>query len=186
MNFLDPGNWVNNYSDQLYSYTLKRINNTEQAEDIVQDVFLSAWKSRETYNASASEKTWLFAICKNKLIDFYRKEGKRPGQVSINDERDDDAFFIADGHFNNVFKPQEDWGMAIDKIEQKEFYSVLSLCRSKLKKVQEQVFSMKYLDDIDADEICKLLDISSQNYWVLIHRAKVQLRVCLEKNWVNV
>jgi RNA polymerase sigma-70 factor (TIGR02943 family) len=184
MNVLNPVNWITNYSDQLYTYTLKRINNTVQAEDIVQDVFLSAWKSRETYNGTAAEKTWLFAICKNKIVDFYRKE---KGVVSLytNYDENDDGLFMADGHFSNTTLPQQNWGIEVNKVEQKEFYTVLSLCKSKLKKIQEQVFSMKYLEDIEADEICKLLSITSQNYWVLIHRAKVQLRTCLEKNWIN-
>lgn len=184
MKVLDPGNWINNYSDQLYVFTLKRVSNAVQAEDIVQDVFLSAWKSRETYNSTASEKTWLFAICKNKIADFYRKNNV-PVSVSIDETGIDDGLFIADGHFNSTFIPRKNWGIEIDHVEKKEFYSAIYLCKSKLKKIQEQVFSMKYLEDIDADEICRLLCITSQNYWVLIHRAKVQLRACLEKNWIN-
>jgi RNA polymerase sigma-70 factor (ECF subfamily) len=78
------------------------------------------------------------------------------------------------------------WGVDYNTvIEQKEFYSILELCKSKLKAVQNAVFSMKYLDGIESEEICKELNITSSNYWVLIHRAKLQLRTCLEKNWFN-
>ena len=67
---LNPQNWVSYFSDALYSYTLVRVNNVAQAEDIVQETFLSAWKARETYNGMASEKNWLYTICKNKIIDL--------------------------------------------------------------------------------------------------------------------
>ena len=62
--------WVNKYADVLYNYTLNRVNDKGIAEDLVQETFLSAWRAKDSYNAEASEKTWLFAICKNKIIDY--------------------------------------------------------------------------------------------------------------------
>ena len=73
---LNPDQWINQYADALYSYTLPRVNDSAQAEDIVQETFLSAWKARDSYKGEASEKSWLFAICKNKIIDYYRKKSK--------------------------------------------------------------------------------------------------------------
>jgi RNA polymerase sigma-70 factor (TIGR02943 family) len=182
----EPEKWVDNYSDALFAYTLKRIgNNVEQAEDIVQETFLSAWKSKETFNATASEKTWLYVICKNKIIDYFRKEGNKQTEA-LQLTNDDEQFFVEDGHFNSTYKPTNDWSINTnDVLQQKEFYKVLHNCKMKLKKIQEQVFSMKYLEQIEADEICSLLGITNQNYWVLMHRAKLQLRTCLEKNWIN-
>ena len=69
--------------------------------------------------------------------------------------------------------------------ETKEFYGILDFCKKKLQEMQQSVFVMKYMDDLSAEEICKVLNISSSNYWVLIHRAKLQLRKCLELNWIN-
>lgn len=185
-NLLEPQKWVEHYGDALYAYTLKRIgNNSEQAEDIVQETFLSAWKNRTSFNGAASEKTWLYVICKNKIIDYYRKQGKTQLN-SIENEAEDNDFFVEDGHFNNAYKPINDWTVNItDLVGKKEFYTVLYSCTSKLKTLQKQVFSLKYLEHIEPEEICNLLGISNKNYWVLIHRAKVQLRTCLEKNWVN-
>ena len=75
-----------------------------------------------------------------------------------------------------------DYGQSIDD---KEFYSVLETCKKKLQQLQQSVFVMKYMEDLDSAEICKALGITASNYWVLIHRAKLQLRACLEKNWIN-
>lgn len=183
---LDPKNWIDNYSDVLYAFALKRLNNNEaQAEDIVQDVFLSAWKSKDSYNGIASEKTWMFTICKNKIIDFYRKQNKTQF-VSIDSGEEDGTYFTNDGHIQQDYKSFQQWNLNRgDNFDSKEFYKVLNNCKSKLKKIQEQIFSLKYLEDVDSAEICALLGITNQNYWVLMHRAKMQLRACIDKNWIN-
>jgi DNA-directed RNA polymerase specialized sigma24 family protein len=70
-------------------------------------------------------------------------------------------------------------------VETKEFYQAFHGCSKKLKELQSTVFVMKYVDGLESEEICRELSLSSSNYWVLIHRAKVQLRACLEKNWMQ-
>lgn len=178
----DPGKWVDNYADTLYAYTMARVNDMQQAEDIVQNTFLSAWKGRETYKGQASEKNWLFAILKNKIIDHFRKQSQNK-VTAIADEKE---MYFEDGHWKAESAPKE-WGIDMDQpVETKEFYSVLDKCKQKLKDIQQSVFVMKYMEDIDADEICKVLNITPSNYWVLIHRAKLHLRKCLEKNWIGI
>lgn len=182
---LEPNKWVDNYGDILYNYIMKRINNDSvAAEDIVQEVFLSAWKARETYNKVTSEKTWLFSICKNKIIDYYRKLKTFENEY-LESSFESESFFTDDGHFKDEYKATSNWKIeGTDILYEKEFFVILNKCKGKLKKLQENVFSMKYLYDINADEICETLDISNQNYWVAMHRAKIQLRTCLEKNWI--
>lgn len=177
---LQPEAWVDNYADALFGYALQRVHDVQYAEDIVQSVFLSAWKARETYSGEASEKTWLYAICKNKIIDFYRRN-KEPREESL----EESLYFNSNGHWTESAAPLE-WGKDIrHPVEEKEFFSVLDLCTRKLKKNQQTVFAMKYLDEMPAEEICRLLEISPSNYWVLIHRAKLHVRACLEKNWLH-
>lgn len=181
---LNPDKWISNYADILYAYTLPRVNDTSLAEDIVQETFLSAWRARDSYKGEASEKSWLFTICKNKIIDYYRKKGRDIVQP-LQEHHATDDFFDEAEHWTQEDKPV-DWGMDQQQnIENKEFYKILDACRKKLQQVQQTVFSMKYMEDLDATEICKALGITSSNYWVLIHRAKLQLRACLEKNWIN-
>ena len=91
-NILTPDNWINTYGDALYSYTLARINDTGLAEDLVQETFLSAWKARESYKGEASEKSWLFTICKNKIIDYYRKKARDIVQP-MSESSSTDGFF---------------------------------------------------------------------------------------------
>jgi RNA polymerase sigma-70 factor (TIGR02943 family) len=180
---LIPDNWVTNYADALYSYCISRVNDVQAAEDIVQNTFLSAWKARDTYNGTASEKNWLYAILKNKIIDHFRKQANSVVSVS---SREEDIYFDNAEHWTAETAPK-DWGINTEQpVEIKEFYTFLDKCKQRLKEIQQSVFVMKYMEDLDSEEICKVLDITPSNYWVLIHRAKLHLRKCLEKNWLNI
>ena len=181
---LNPDKWVELYADALYSYTLPRVNDAALAEDLVQETFLSAWKARDGFKGDASEKSWLFTIIKNKIIDHYRKKAKDIVQP-IADKDHSDGFFDEADHWTKGDKPGE-WGIDFnDAVDNKDFYRVLDACKKKLQQIQQSVFVMKYMEDLDSAEICKALGITASNYWVLIHRAKLQLRTCLEKNWIN-
>ncbi|MDI9366071.1 MAG: sigma-70 family RNA polymerase sigma factor [Flavobacterium sp.] len=181
---LNPNNWIINYSNALYKYTIIRVNDTGIAEDIVQETFLSAWRNKDNYKGEASEKNWLYTICKNKIIDHYRKKSTSIIQYAEADTTS--SMFDDVEHWTKEDAPKE-WGVNYNQtIEKKEFYSILEKCKSKLQQMQQSVFVMKYLEDLDTEEICKVLGITTSNYWVLIHRAKLSLRNCLEKNWVNI
>ena len=179
----NPAQWVEQYGDLLFKFTVSRVGNIDVAKDLVQDTFLSALKNTAIFKGEVSEKNWLFAILKNKIIDCYRSRA-RTLISSLNEylEKAND-YFDEDEGWQVSAKPQQ-WAVDYSQnIERKEFYEILERCKNKLTELQNIVFTMKYLDDSDSETICKELNISSSNYWVLIHRAKLQLRQCLEKNW---
>jgi len=180
---LQPNSWVDRYADMLYAYTLSRVSNASLAEDIVQETFVSAWKARDSYNGQASEKNWLYAICKNKIIDAFRKQAASP---VVAGSAETDIYFDDAEHWKANTQPNM-WGIDYSTtVETKEFYRILESCKSKLKDIQQKVFVLKYMEDNDAEDICKVLNITASNYWVLIHRAKLHLRKCLEKNWLQI
>jgi RNA polymerase sigma-70 factor (TIGR02943 family) len=181
---LSPSDWISNYADALYAYAKPRVNDAQLAEDLVQETFLSAWKARDGFKGEASEKSWLFTILKNKIIDHYRKKSKEIIQSASEKDATDDFFNQAE-HWTDKDQPLS-WGVdGLDSLQQKEFFTVLEGCKKKLQHLQQAVFVMKYMEDLDAADICKALNITPSNYWVLIHRAKLGLRACLEKNWIN-
>jgi len=177
---LHPEEWVSKYADKLYAFARARVSSDEVAQDIVQDTFLSAWKGKDGYRGEASEQSWLYTICRNKITDHYRKAANSLQQLSMEDTGSD--LFSDTGHWTQDTVPSE-WHTSSARVETKEFYRILNECKERLKELQKAVFVMKYMDDMDSDEICKILNITSSNYWVLIHRAKLQLRGCLEQNW---
>lgn len=178
-------NWVNEYADVLYAYAVKRCPSNEVAKDLVQETYLAAWRNRNGFRHDASPKTWLFTILKSKLIDHYRKTANRLKVSSGFQDVTDDLFFDEAGHWREDAYPRPFLSDLESPVVQKEFNSILDQCCKKLRDIQATVFVMKYLDDEDSESICRQLNITSSNYWVLLHRAKVQLRACLEKNWIN-
>jgi len=177
----DPKKWFAIYRTLLYQHALPRVNNSDIAEDLVQETFLSALKGLNGFKAEASEKNWLFAILKNKIIDFYRKKAKEPSVMSMPDlQLTENDWFDEEGSWAENKMPK-DWQASDNPTERKEIQKIINSCKDHLKVLQQHVFTLKYMEDLKSEEICKVLNISSFNYWVLIHRARLQMRDCVEK-----
>ncbi|MCW3126186.1 MAG: polymerase subunit sigma-70 [Bacteroidetes bacterium] len=193
-NTLDPEHWIERYSDYLYSYAFARLRKEEVAQDLVQDTFFSALKAKDTFLQNASEKTWLVSILKRKIIDYYRKKSTQ-NELSILDkpiEGEDgtmEHFFenttAAGGHWASSSIPNR-WGKTFEtSVESDEFFDILKRCLTKLPEKTAAAFVLKNMEGMETEEICKELNISPSNYWVMMHRAKLLLRECLENNWFN-
>lgn len=183
-NVADPKNWLSLYGDLMYQYCLPRVNDRVVAEDLVQETFLSALKGLAGFKGEASEKNWLFAILKNKIVDHYRKKAKQQYiTTGSEDQVSGDDWFNEDGRWSEKRKPN-DWVASENPAEQKELGRIIKECRDSLRSLQQDVFTLKYMEDLDSHEICKVLNITASNYWVLIHRARLQMRECVEKNWL--
>jgi RNA polymerase sigma-70 factor (ECF subfamily) len=184
---LKPGNWVNAYADYLYSLALMKVNNKETAEDLVQETFLSAFKAKDSFKNGSSEKTWLTAILKNKIIDHYRKKDVLKEVTSyITDTEtgfDEHIFNATDGHWLMESVPLAWQELADAKVNSNEFNKIIQFCIQKMPAKLVPVFVAKFLDEAESAAICKEFNITTSNYWVIIHRAKVLIRSCLEKNW---
>jgi len=181
----DPENWVNLYSDILLKFAYQRVNNEEIAKDLVQDTYFSALKNLENFRGEASEKNWLFLILKNKITDHYRKKSVTGLETEISNEKFYKDTFDEDGHWYKNTTPEK-WNCDYDSvIDSEEFMKSFELCKDKLPEIHNIVFCLKYLDGEKSDEVCMKLGISSSNYWIILHRAKLQLRKCLEKNWFD-
>ena len=162
-----------------------RVSDGDLAEDLVQDTFFSALKAKDNFRGTAAEKTWLVSILKNKIIDHYRKTGRKDSQgnrISGKKSVRIDHFFN-EGEWSDHSRPTN-WNTDYNQaIETKEFFEIFNACVGKMKGKGAIAFKMKYIDQDETDIICKTLEITPSNYWVLIHRAKLLLRECLDKNW---
>jgi RNA polymerase sigma-70 factor (TIGR02943 family) len=164
---------------------LPRVNDSVIAEDLVQETFLSALKGLAGYKGEASEKNWLFTILKNKIVDHYRKKATEQAVTAMPDlNLVEDDWFNEGGQWAESKMPK-DWHAADNPVERKEIQKIITWCKDHLKVLQQSVFTLKYMEDLDSEEICKVLNISPSNYWVLIHRARLQMRECVEKYWLK-
>ena len=172
-------------ADYLYNFAITRVNDEHVAEDLVQETFISALKSYNSFQQKSKASTWLIAILKNKIIDHYRRKVKDYKKESLDELSLTGDFFDEKGHWIKDQRPQP-WQFDTDnQIIQKEFYNILQKCLLRLNEIQRISFVMKYMEDAQTSDICKELDITASNYWVIIHRAKLQLRKCLETHWIN-
>ena len=185
----NPEGWVDKYGDFLYHFTLARIKDPSVAEDIVQETFLAALKARENFRGRSSARTWLIAILKHKLVDYIRKRIREEASDKVESMFNTATNDPADSSFNDAgdwrIRPSK-WTIDPMKLyEQKEFMDVLYHCLGELPKRQAEAFMMREIDGFSTDEICKLLDISATNSWVMLYRARMWLRRCLESNWLK-
>jgi RNA polymerase sigma-70 factor (TIGR02943 family) len=182
----DPQRWVANYADYLYNYAINRLNDEESARDLLQDTFLSALRHIDRFEGRSSERTWLTAILKNKLIDFYRRRASGLSSPIENMRLTDKTNFfeVEDERWKLEHQPKEFDIEPFDPMLNKELSNIIKKCIGKLPPLWIAVFTMKHIDDEETHMICKSLNVSPSNFWVIIHRAKVNLRACLQKNWI--
>lgn len=181
----DPRRWVGIYADYLYAFARKRIADDELVKDLVQETFLAALQKVRNFEGKSSERTWLTAILKNKIIDVYRKKSSVIISSNVlSAEREQKDFFADDGHWNKEHRPLVFGIEGHQNLDNKEFNKILKQCMEKLPALWFAVFTMKHIDEESSETICTELKVSAANFWVIIHRAKLNLRACLQKNWV--
>ncbi len=171
--------WVRNYTKDLLNWAFYKTSDLQSAEDLVQETFLVALQKIESFENKSHEKTWLFGILNNKILEFYKSKWNNE-VVPISENFD--QFFAKDGHWNSNTAPSE-WDFSENLFEDEKFRIIFQNCMGKMPKSWRRCISMKFLNEKKSEEICQELEISKTNYWQIIHRAKLHLRECLEKNW---
>lgn len=178
----DPATWLDRYGDSLYRFALQRVRDPATAEDLVQETLLAAWRAKDKFAGKSAERTWLVAILKNKLVDHLRRT-RREAPLPESDVTDEvvDALFAAhDGHW---VQPPAAWAKPDDALEQAEFWKIFQACLEALPARHAQAFNLSEIDGLSTDQLCKVLEVQPSNVWVMLHRARLRLRECLELRW---
>lgn len=181
---VDADRWVDEHADCLYRFALVRVRIPEAAQDLVQDTFLAAIRSVEKFAGRSSERTWLFSILKNKIVDYYRKIGREIAFTDLEFCKDEFAEkFVPEGDWIHVDGPQQWKPEAEEVMHRDEFWQIMRACLDKLPQRIADVFMLREMDELPSKEICSKLSISKRNLWVMLHRGRMALRECLERNW---
>ena len=172
--------WVNNYSDQLFTWAYYKTSDKEASEDLVQETFIVAFKSFDNFKEKSSPKTLLISILKNKIADHFRKVYRTNAHKTFSF----DQFFNGNDEWAASQRP-ENWSEEHTEnlLDNSDFKKILSNCLQKLPETWKSFIILKFIEEKDSSIICQELEISSTYYWQIIHRAKLQLRKCLELNW---
>lgn len=168
---------------QLVRFAQLQLRNDALAEDAVQDALMAVLEKPERFAGQSSLRTYVTGILKFKIIDNLRAATREHQIVCADEQSEDeaiDALFVADGHTRDT--PRQ-WGNPDGTLEQKDFFRVLELCLEKLPEQSARLFMMREWLELETDEICKELAITPANVWVILYRARVRLRECLDLNW---
>ncbi|MEO8755195.1 MAG: sigma-70 family RNA polymerase sigma factor [Casimicrobiaceae bacterium] len=175
---------LDSHRSYLYRVAKLQLRDHALAEDCVQETLLAALAGGG-FAGKSSLKTWLTGILKHKIVDAIRRKQREPVVSSMLDDECDiedlDALFkTSNGAWE---EPPSAWGQPEQALNQREFFDMMDFCLEKLPPNTARVFMMREVMELECDEICKELTITANNLWVILYRARMSLRECLERNW---
>ena len=178
---------VESHRGYLLRFATAKLRDVAQAEEVVQEALLSALDGVGGFAGQSSLRTWLTSILKFKIIDFQRRVISERAHIAAAPQEDDSAdpewmerMFDDTGHWNPRLG---EWANPDGALEQKQFFEAFERCMDKLPKAAGRVFFKREVMGVDTDEICKEEQISASNCWVMLHRARLALRECLNQSW---
>ena len=174
---------LESHRSALLRYAMAQLRDESHAEDCVQETLSAAIQNADRFSGNSAVRTWLIGILKHKILDHFRR-ASRERPLALSDDETDledfDALFKEDGHYVD---PPAPWLDPEQALSQREFFEVLEDCMDRLPKNTATVFKMREIMGVEVDEICRELSITANNCWVLIYRARMALRMCLEQRW---
>lgn len=184
-NLSDP-KFLSELRVMMLKFAKLQLSDESLAEDAVQEALIGALKNAGNFERRSALKTWVFAILKNKIADILRK-GQKYVQASslLNEDQEQDNMdhlFEKNGHWQKQEMPTN-WGSPQESVKQTHFWRIFETCLHGLPENQARLFMMREFIELDANEICESLDISTSNLHVMLYRARLKLRECLEKKW---
>lgn len=168
---------------RLLAFTLLHLNDSADAEDVVQETLSAAWAKFAQFRGDAKFETWVFGILRFKLLDAYRHRS-RIQSFEFNEQQlaETDLLFRQDHHWDESHSPQP-WSNPESQLETDHFWQIFDICVYQLPSQSARVFTLRELLGLETEQICDSLAISQQNCWTILHRARLKLRACLEKSW---
>ena len=160
----------------LLRYARLQLRDRNAAEDAVQETLVAALAGEAGFGGRSNLRTWLTGILKHKIVDAIRRSSRDPEPLPETAEFD--ALFDETGHWG---EPPAAWPE--NSLEQKQFFAVLEKCLAALPAKTAQAFMMREHMGFDTDEICQEIGVTPTHCWVLLYRARMALRECLQTNW---
>jgi RNA polymerase sigma-70 factor (ECF subfamily) len=171
----------------MLRFTKLQLRDVATAEDAVQEALSAAYATRERFAGRAQVKSWIFSILRNKIIDQIRSQTRHPTySLTRDDGRDTEvgALFDDGGYWHKAARPT-DWGDPEAALDSEQFWVIFEICLNAMAENTARIFTMREFLGLDTAEICNELGISENNCWVILHRARSRLRLCLEENWIK-
>lgn len=172
---------------RLLSFARLHLRDNALAEDAVQEALMAAIEKETSFAGRSGYETWVFGILKYKILDLMRLQKKQGRFKPLEEEGEDDAIdrqFQANGRWREETRPSS-WGDPDRAFETEHFWRVFDACMLALPDGAARVFSLRELMGLSTADICKEVGIRESNCWVILHRARLRLRACLEQGWLS-
>lgn len=173
---------------EMLRFARLQLGSDDEAEDAVQEALAGALKNASNFRGEAALKTWIIAILKNKIADILRQRQRRPINASqIGDPEQEGplpAVFDRKGMWSDAARPAR-WEDPEADLHSAQFLAVFDACLNRLPPQQGRVFMMREIVELETPEICTELGLSASNVHVILHRARLALRACLQLHWFH-
>lgn len=162
----------------LLRYASLQLRDAHAAEDVVQETLLAALAGEAGFGGRSNLRTWLTGILKHKIVDAIRRLSR---ESPVDPEGAGfEELFNERGHWAG-FPPA--WDNPDASLGEKQFFRALQECLDRLPAKTAQVFLMREHLGYETADICKELGVTPTHCWVLLYRARMALRECLQMNW---
>lgn len=183
---VDPELWVDEFGDYLYRYAYSRLRDSNAAEEVLQETFLAGIRFVDQFSGKGSQRGWLLGILKRKIIDYVRLRSRYDRDSSDRDSSDREdsdrssRLFGGNGSWSDIrsFMAPPD-----HKIESQELWQIVRECLRNLPASQADVFILSVMEEMEAEDVCRNLEITPNNFWVRLHRARLGLASCVGSRW---
>lgn len=183
---LSDTEFLENLRRQMLKFATLQLSDPHLAEDAVQEALIGALKNAGSFGGRAALKTWVFAILKNKIADVLRHKQRLVNASSLMREDEEDENFSSLFDSKGFWKADERpaaWANPEQSLREAQFWRVFEACLEHLPGNQARVFMMREFIELDSHEICATVGITVSNLNVMLHRARIRLRECLENQW---
>lgn len=189
ISLLNDNSFLNDLRHQMMAFASLQLGDTTWAEDAVQEALVGALRNAQSFSGKSALKTWVFAILKNKIADILRQKRRLIDASSLLRETEEDENFLtlfdSKGSWNEQDRPLK-WEDPEASFENAQFWKVFETCLENLPPRQARVFMMREFVELETEEICQATGITANHLFVMLHRARLRIRECLENKWFSV
>jgi len=157
-------------SSRLFGLAVRIVHNRDWAEDVLQEAFMTIWRSADTYRASLSPPmAWMGMVVRSRALDFLRRRSAERSHLTqpLDDELDDTHADDGPGPVDMALASEQAWA--------------LHQCLGKLEHRQREVVSLAYLRDLSHGDLAQQLQLPLGTVKTWIRRGLDQLRVCMAR-----
>ncbi|BAL23207.1 RNA polymerase factor sigma-70 [Azoarcus sp. KH32C] len=179
--------FVESLRRQMLRFATLQLSDRDLAEDAVQEALVGALRNAASFSRRSALRTWVFAILRNKIADILRHKERVVDAGSLrrdDDEEDEDfsALFDQRGYWQADSHPAA-WGNPQESLREQQFWRIFEICLDGLPPGQARVFMMREFIELESNEICAAAGVTMSNLNVMLYRARMRLRECLELRW---